>query len=220
MVLDVRPSFAEALAAIEEYRQRGSLRQAQLDSLSQIRARVRRLESRISRLFDLNDTLWRLNGLRISLDAERDQVRIESPGILQTIQLNRTDPNTPLQFRELARFAGYWPDRDTQIPEELRQARELMEGEVEAFYSDAHRLHKQVQVLLGIKKDECKEIAIVRNNLLEHPVPGVTPTFGYGSTGPQISPINSDKILFRDSGAFHNAVAFNLWLVRVFRKYG
>lgn len=83
----------------------------------------------------------------------------------------------------------------------------------EVFYRNSHRLLKVLVQLPGLSKLRCREISIVRNQLMEHPegqgTPVTLPSFGYGSAGPRIKPIQaSDQAgIHTDPGLFPNAKA-------------
>lgn len=107
--------------------------------------------------------------------------------------------NIPLGQRDLA-------DREDPTVGELRRL-------TETFYRNSHRLLKVLVQLPGLAELSCREISIVRNQLLEHPegqgTPVTLPSFGYGSAGPRIKPIQaSDQAgVHTDPGLFNNAEA-------------
>ena len=82
----------------------------------------------------------------------------------------------------------------------------------------AHRVQKKVQFLLKLKKCECREIIFVRNHLIEHPIEAATPSFGFGTGGPIVSPMMRGKSDFYDRGLIHNVEAFDKFLSEVFEK--
>ena len=96
--------------------------------------------------------------------------------------------------------------------------------DAEAFYRHCHRLLKVLKQLPGLGSVECREISIVRNQLLEHPegqgTPITLPSFGYGTAGPTIKPIqaNQQAGVHQDAGLFHNAATLLGALRRVLCK--
>lgn len=109
------------------------------------------------------------------------------------------------------RVRGSVPDE--RDPEVIETETDLYQDTL-TFYRHAHRICKILRQLPHLSSFDSREIAIVRNQLIEHPGdqrPTATlPSFGWGTAGPRLKPIRSgtDSREHNDEGLFHNASAF------------
>lgn len=210
-------SFTNALSAIDKYQRAVSLSESQLARVVDIKKRVQRLDHQFNRLMKLNYELMVADGVKSSFDSETGLLTFQAFGASMSIILQRADPNKPVQILSNAAFGAYDASHDPLHNNPAVGAlRTQLEDETESFYAQAHRVQKKIQYLLQLKKTECKEIAIVRNRILEHPIDNVTNSFGYGTGGPHLSPMMRGKSEIQDNGLVHNAKAFDGFISEVF----
>ena len=112
---------------------------------------------------------------------------------------------------------GY--ESPTLFPEESQAVLTRLQSDTAAFYRTAHRLLKVLQGLPCLKKVHCKQIAIVRNQLLEHAGEGSNNrgrwSFGFATgVGPRVraltfvgeAPSHSDDGYIPNRDAFLSAL--------------
>jgi hypothetical protein len=213
------PDFSSALKKISEYEQSTQLSDGKKANLTDIKSRVQRLSAQVERLMTINNKMISAEGATLHFDSDTGRITFGWSGASVSFTINRADPNVPVKILGQTLSGGYDASKDDPRGDaNLEELRRRLEDEIEAFYAQAHRVQKRVQFFFKLKKCACKEIAIVRNHLLEHPINSVTNTFGYGTNGPILSLMMRGQSEFHDKGLLYNAKAFESFLVGVFEK--
>jgi hypothetical protein len=128
-------------------------------------------------------------------DASKDRVLFMQSVIQEAI---RKDPNSEFARKigpeqRMVQFATGYNSLESYGPE-TQQLLLRLQTDTDAFYNKAHRLLKIVRELPQLGKVECKEIMIVRNQLIEHAGQGTSNrehwSFGFATrVGPQVRPL-------------------------------
>lgn len=133
---------------------------------------------------------------------------IESPGE-HTDMLRILKTNGKVRISSLA--DGWFHTGEDSFDGKEEKEFQMIRLDAELFYYLAHRLITCLQYLPGLKNLKCREVAIVRNQLLEHPEKGqsgiLLSSFKFGSdTGPVIKGIRESGYaeVHRDQGFIKN----------------
>lgn len=202
--------FDQVIATVDRWTQcHVNISSTDRQATNEIQRRVERLQTSFARLTDINSRLMELAPLKTSFDASTDTL-VGSLGDLEVrLKLNRADPEVPIKFTKLTEGVAYAAGQvSVDSDAELEALRAEMEGLLESYYYNAHRVLKLVQGLPGMRNFKCKEIVVVRNKLVEHADHGVFYSFGYGSTGPRVKPIGPPGRQWNDEGLFFNTKQF------------
>ena len=188
-----------------------------IDTLREIARRIQRLQPALERLLQINAQLISETSPKVHLDQDTDTLSIQVGDQIHSLKLNRAKPDTPVSLRGMATTgayrAGAVSSNDTATISDLKSE---LEGSLEQYYYNAHRVLKLIQQLPGLRNFKCKEIIIVRNKLVEHADHGDIYSFGFGSAGPVVRPIVrlgrawTDQGLLRNTEAFVNALLATL----------
>ena len=126
-----------------------------------------------------------------------------------SLRLRRAAPGVPLQIKQSVAVGTYHVGaaspvdnaRSTELKSEL-------EDLIEQYYYNAHRVLKLIQGLPSCRNFKAKEIAIVRNKLIEHSDHGDIYSFGFGTRGPVVRPIARTGRQWNDAGLVPNTEVF------------
>jgi hypothetical protein len=217
-----RPSFGPAIKALQKVKaSHRQLSPAQQETVAEITQRLRRLDNEVGRLISLNNRFLKRRPLTTEFDQSTDTVTFRAGDVEQKIKLKRANPAVPITARQLAAGGVYKPD--TATPEQVglsNDERHEFEGLLETYYSNAHRILKLVRTLPGLGKFECREITIVRNKLVEHPLAGDVYSFGFGTSGPVVRPLRKPDREWVDNGLVPNTESFIRKLTTDFNRTG
>jgi len=215
-----RPSFGPAIKALQKFRaSHRQLSPAQQETVGEITQRLRRLDNEVGRLISLNNRFLKRRPLKTEFDPSTDTVTIRVGDVEQKLKLKRANPAVPITTRPLAAGGVYKPD--TATPEQMglsNRERHEFEGLLEAYYNNAHRILKLVRTLPGFGNFECREITIVRNKLVEHPLAGDVYSFGFGTSGPVVRPLRKSDREWVDDGLVPNTESFSRKLAAGFKS--
>jgi hypothetical protein len=180
-----------------------------IDTLREIERRIQRLQPALERLLQINAQLITDASPKVHLDQETDTISIQVGDQVHSLKLNRANPDTPVSLRSIATTGAYRAggvrSNDTATISHLKSE---LEGALEQYYYNAHRVLKLIQQLPGLRNFKCKEIIIVRNKLVEHADHGDIYSFGFGSAGPVVRPMVRPGRVWTDQGLLRNTEAF------------
>lgn len=217
-----RPSFGPAIKALQKFKAGPSqLSPAQQETVAEITQRLRRLDNDVGRPIGLNNRFLKRSPLKTEFDPSTDTVTFRVGDVEQKLKLKRANPAVPLTMRRLTAGGAYKSDSAT--PEQLglsNRERHEFEGLLEEYYNNAHRILKLVRTLPDLSKFECREITIVRNKLVEHPLAGDVYSFGFGASGPVVRPMRKPDREWIDDGLVPNTESFSRRLMTVFKPDG
>lgn len=214
------PDLRAAYRALSRYidERTGALSPELIEVGAEIKRRLKRLENEANRLVRINNLLLEEDGLKVHFDESTDTVTFNFKGGAQSIKINRTHPDKPVNLAGLTSLSAYVAGKAPSDGERKDELRAVMEQMLEGLYSNAFRITKLVQVLTGRSKFECRSITMVRNKLIEHPAPGSIYSFGYSSTGPIVKPIHRGRPEWTDEGLVPNLEALSESLLEVFSR--
>lgn len=214
-------SYAPTLDAIDAWyaARRANLASDVIDTLSEIERRIHRLQLDLERLFEINAQLIKATQPQVHLDQETNTLSFQLGGQIHSIKMNRANPDTPVSLCGVATAgsyrAGAVAKNDSAITTKLKSD---LEGPLEHYYYNAHRVLKLIQKLPGLRNFKCKEITIVRNKLIEHADHGDIYSFGFGSAGLTVRPMVRPGRAWTDGGLLRNTEAFIDALQSAFSK--
>ena len=204
-----RPSYGPAIKALLALKASGVFSSpAHRETIDEIAHRVRRLESGVGQLMNLNDRLIERRVPQPAFDPETDIVTYRLGETEHKIRLKRADPNVPITMRGLTVGGAYKAGTNTAEGHPSDPDEADLEALLESYYNNAHKVLDLVQSLPGLEIFKCREITIVRNKLLEHTRPGEVYSFGFGSTGPVMRPIHGPDREWHDKGLVPNTESF------------
>jgi hypothetical protein len=189
------------------------------DAIKEILRRLERLESSLRRLLAINAELSSTQLPEFRFDPTTDTISIRMGEATRSLKLNRADPNVPIRPVQSTAIAAY--RAGAPISDESSRSSELkaeLEGLLEQYYYNAHRVLKLVQSLPTCRNFKSKEITIVRNKLVEHSDHGDIYSFGLGTHGPLIRPMARPGRAWNDAGLIPNTQAFVTALIALFAK--
>ncbi len=189
------------------------------DTLAEIVRRLERLDSTLRRLVEINAELCATAALQVSYDPESETLSAQMGNAVSSVKLNRANPDVPIKFGPTSSLAAY--RSGSSIKNESARTIELkvaLEGDLEQYYYNAHRVLKLAQSLPGCRNLKCKEIVVVRNKLIEHSDHGEIYSFGFGTAGPVVRPFARPGRGWNDSGLLPNTEAFIAALCRSFAR--
>jgi hypothetical protein len=223
-------TYEPILFLMDAYRNTVVLSKEQHHVLDEIERRMRALEKHRSRLTEINQELIRAApNLSTAVDLETGELVVKTRAGETGIKLS--DIGLPLDKVPQVRTSGeiHTYKAGAPIPRHLDDNQSLlieMEDLINLYYYNAHKILKLVRRLPGAADFGCKEISVVRNQLLEHVGDEQPYNFGFGSGGPVVRPIRVHKIDnkarknqssdVKDGGLFHNSDAFIAALERIF----
>lgn len=216
-----RPSYSRALTAFEKYKASRASKASpeETASLNEISRRLKRLENQVGELININNSMLATQVPQTEFDQDSDTVTFRWEGGEQKIKLKRADPNVPIQHRTVMAGGAYIPEHSGQDENVQRETQEMkMEALLEDYYQNAHKVLKLVKTLPGLRNVRCQEITMVRNWLVEHPKRGDVYSFGYGTSGPVVRPIQKSARQWNDSGLVPNTEAFVGKLTEAFER--
>jgi len=205
------PSYQRAIDAVGRYRDRhdATLSVGQKETLDEIVRRLHRLAGQAKQLIELNNAFLETEGLTTEFDPTTDTVTVRVGDIQQSIKLKRADPNVPIKMEGLTAGGAYKAGVRAGDPSGVSESQRLIyEGLLEDYYHNAHRVLKLMRLLPGQADFKCREITIVRNKLVEHPDEGEPYSFGFGSAGPVVRPMQRPGREWRDEGLVSNTERF------------
>jgi len=204
------PDFAAAIAAVDRLAESGEppLGPRDIKTLGEVARRLQRLAADAVKLIELNNRLVDFDAISRDFDSDTDTLVFRAGEAAMAVQLIRGDPDTPLTVTHAVSGGAYDAAHDAREPSAQASVRRELETSVEAYYVSAHRVLKLLATVPGLKKMSCKEVIIVRNKLVEHPSRGGIYSFGYGSTGPRIKPMQTRPVEWNDDGLVPNTRAF------------
>lgn len=214
---DVRPAYKAAVAYVE--RCVNAMTPAQVDTASELKQRIRRLENDCYQLVRMNNQLVDAESWQMRFDEESGTMTIAYRGGEMSYRLKRAKPDVPVKLRSHVSMNVYdasRDDRSTEQPDHVESLKMSMETRLEHYYENAFRITKLVQQLTGDAKDHCEEITMVRNHLIAHPkFPATIYSFGFGSSGPVVKPVQrAGPRAWDDAGLVLNTRALVAWLIR------
>jgi hypothetical protein len=212
-----KPDVCTAYKALVRYLDvhRGALTPEQIETGTEMKRRLKRLESEANRLIAINNVLLDESGSKVEFDQSADTLTFTYKGSSRAIRINRAHPDKPITIPASVSSSGYVAGRPSRESERVDELKSLMEQMLEGMYSNAFRITKLAQALTGSRKFECRKITVVRNKLVEHPEPGSIYSFGFGSNGPVVKPIHRGKREWTDLGVVPNLEAFRDSLLRL-----
>lgn len=211
-----QPNFSKAQKAIAVYQQRGELPKNQAKHIKIIQRRLSRLDAMVGELIHINNRLNDQFSPIASHDPETDTVTLRVGDQTVKMKLNRADPDTPTKLESVTTTGAYTAGGENPELEDEKNLKESLESLLESFYQSAFQIRRLVRALPNLKKFECMEITIVRNKLIEHPEEEDPYTFGFGTMGPTVRPLNSTGREWRDEGLVPNTEAFDEALSKAF----
>jgi hypothetical protein len=215
----IRPAYKTVVAYINSHS--GVLTALQTQAATELKRRLRRLENECSSLIRLNNLLLDSDGMKISFDEATGVLTTTMKGVSQSLTISRADPAIPVKVGQPAVVQAYHAgvETDPPTPENIDTLRQQLEQMIEGYYYNAFLITKLAQKITG-RKYECREITIVRNKLVEH-FEGVSIySFGIGSSGPVVKPIQIAPATWNDAGLVHNTTALVNSLNTVFASAG
>lgn len=189
------------------------------DAIKEIVRRIDRLEAALHRLLAINAELCSTQLLDFQFDPTTETISVRLGDATSSLKLNRADPNTPIQLRQHVAMAAY--QSGSPAPQDSPRSSDLkseLEGLIEQYYYNAHRVLKLVQGLPRCGNFKSKEITIVRNKLIEHSDHGDIYSFGFGTQGPVVRPMARPGRGWNDAGLIPNTNAFVAALSALFAK--
>lgn len=208
MVPNIRDAYKDVVAFIR--RNASYLRESQMEAASELKRRIKRMEGDFNRLIKINNLLLEAEMPHLEFEESTDTITITNKGHSRSIKLNRADPNVPIQLLGSTSIGAYkaGSQKPSMSDVESENLKMLMEQMLEHYYANAFRITKLVQVVTGSKKYHCSEITIVRNKLIEHPDTGSIYSFGFGTNGPVVKPIQRrGQRKWNDKGLVPNTTA-------------
>lgn len=166
----------------------------------------------------MNNTLVDQRTPQIQFDPETGTVTYRMGELEQSVRLNRANPEIPITMGTVTVAGAYRPETIVDHEQSADVEELAFEGLLEDYYHNAHRILKLVKSLPGFKNFECREIRIVRNQLVEHPKKGEVYSFGWGSSGPVVRPLHQQDREWVDRGLVPNTEALLGKLVEAFRR--
>jgi hypothetical protein len=201
------PSFDKAINQLDQLMAEMAttgLAASDMETLKEARRRLERLAVDAGHLVALNNELVDAEGIKVHFDPDSDTITYKFGDSTMAVRLQRKDPAVPLQVNLLTSGGGY----DAGQPQENAHVRRQLETGLEAYYDSAHRVLKLLATIQGLRGLWCREVTIVRNKLIEHPVAGSIYSFGFGDTGPRVKPATRGPAAWNDEGLVPNTRAF------------
>jgi len=204
------PDFTAAIAAVDRLAgsEKVGLSPRDVKTLGEVVRRLQRLAVEAARLTELNNRLVDSDAVSIDFDSESDTLVFRAGDAEMRLQLLRGEPDTPLRVSHLTNGGAYDAAHDAREPSAEAPVRRELETTVEAYYNSAHRVLKLLATVPSLTKISCRQVTIVRNKLVEHPDKGSIYSFGYGSSGPRIKPLQTRPVKWTDEGLVPNTRAF------------
>jgi len=192
--------------------------QEQQEAANELKRRIKRLENEYNRLIQLNNLLCSDLLPKTHFDESTGIMSTTFNGLTQSFKLNRADPNKPVKLLSSSTIGAYSADDSDRVkePENITENKMDMEQLLEGYYNNAFRITKLAQTVTGKNKFHCKEITMVRNNLIVHPEAVSIYSFGYGSNGPIVKPIHRGQSTWVDNGLTPNTTALVKSLIELF----
>lgn len=220
MTSDQNLSYQQSLQAAEKYRDSVSLSDKQAATFAEIIRRIHRLEMVLDEILPINLELQKSSPIRQYFDEKTEVLTIADAetGTTHQLKFNRSNPDVPVKVAGLASLETYSADERDPREEPWGTLKLSMEGKAEDYYNNSWRIRGLMRGLPHLKKFECKEVQHVRNHMVVHPKEGARYSFGYGTNGPQIRPIQSPDDKWRDNGLIPNSKAFDQALSEAFEN--
>ena len=217
-----RPTYTYVLRGIKKFRARPptALTTAHHKTLEEVERLFRRLDNDLGQLLHINEKLV-ADDVAVTMDPTTGTATVTWEGKSSRYTIPGLKGGKIVQSAFISAYhAGGSEQPYRGSGEPLRMQ---MEGLLENYYYQAHRVLKLVQTLPGLKKFKCHEITMVRNKLVEHPnkttgeFPNSEPySFGYGTNGPFIRPFHRPGREWQDAGLMPNTKAFITALLKAF----
>lgn len=219
LVPTVELSFSPVLARISSWASSrdAALTAAHKDVVNEIVRRIQRLHTDLNRLLTINAELCGMELSEVQFDPATDTLSIRVDDATNSLRLRRADPAVPIQMKQTVAVRAY--HAGTSGPADSARSSELkseLEGLIEQYYYNAHRVLKLVRGLPSCRNFKSKEVTIVRNKLIEHSDHGDIYSFGFGTHGPVVRPIARPGRQWNDVGLVPNTEAFIAALVSQF----
>jgi hypothetical protein len=215
-----RITYLPLIDAFEQYveRHKSQLSHEAKSATGEILARLARLDRQYTHLLNLNQALREVDPMSLTYDettgtfhgdlgdGKKHEFRI--PGIAGPLKL--------VAAVDIAAFDSGAPVK--HLGPEHAALRMELEERIEAYYYGAHRLTVLVRTLPDQKRFSCREMIVVRNDLLEHTKEESSYNFGYGTGGPVVRPVRPAGSSTKDLGAVANTTAYVAALAAVFNS--
>jgi hypothetical protein len=215
----IRSAYKTVVAYINSHS--GVLTALQTQAATELKRRLGRLENECSSLIRLNNLLLDAEGMKISFDEATGVLSTTMKGVTQSVTINRADPAIPVKVGQPVVVQAYHAGVETNPPtsENIDSVRQQLEQLIEGYYYNAFLITKLAKTITG-RKFEFREITIVRNKLVEH-FEGVSIySFGVGSGGPLVKPIQIAPATWNDAGLVHNTTTLVNSLNALFASAG
>jgi hypothetical protein len=215
------PSFRPVIALFDAYATRvGSTLSAEQKFLRQEAAgTLDDLQYLVQEIITLNSSLVAHQDERAK--AMLDSLRSAGDKDPQLAEFLRDNPN--LQSSGIS--SVYGPGSEDLVPEQDREPLRELRLKTEQFYQLAHRLAKVIPLLPHLAAFEHKPIAIIRNQLIEHPEGKASKvlfdSFGFGTvTGPVVKAlrVGTQVAPHADAGLYPNAIGLINALTKALTK--
>lgn len=216
-----RPSFGPAIKALQSFKAfyTSKLSPVQQETITEVAQRLRRLENEVGRLMALNNRFIERRLPKVEFDPNTDIVTYRVGAVEQKVKLKRADPNVPISMRQVTAGAAYKANAiSTKELGLSEKERHEFEGLLEQYYYNAHKVLDLIKTLPGLDNFRCREVTIVRNKLVEHPLVGEVYSFGFGTSGPVIRPMQKAGREWHDEGLVPNSESFIQRLVAALNR--
>ena len=170
--------------------------------------RLERLKLQATELVKINNRMWAKQNLQSVFDPETGIVTTSFGDLTLSYKVNRADPTVPVRASHLLSEGGYNVAKSPPIDPEEHALRLVLEDKLESYYQSAHRILKLLGTIPSLSSIRSPAVTRVRNNLIEHPPEGAPYSFGFGSSGPRVKPMQKAASKYRDSGLLPNTLEF------------